>query len=128
MTVQFLPFDVEKLLSKLLHKELTFAVQLEILKQELAQMPEYNVEYLFRDIDDRNTNYIDMDNLKRYLMKFGYLPNDNLLLATIRRIDLDCDAKLNYLEFIDSIRPQEALMPELSSRRRKSVSRTRTKS
>jgi len=33
------------------------------------------------------------------------MPNDNLLISIIRRIDLDCDARLNYLEFIDSIRP-----------------------
>ena len=38
------------------------------------------------------------------------MPNDNLLIATIRRIDLDCDARLNYLEFIDSVRPQENFM------------------
>ena len=41
------------------------------------------------------------------------MPNDNLLIAMIRRIDLDCDARLNYLEFIDSIRPQENYMPKL---------------
>ena len=29
------------------------------------------------------------------------------MLAIIRRIDLDCDAKLNYLEFCDAIRPLE---------------------
>ena len=38
------------------------------------------------------------------------MPNDNLLIATIRRIDLDCDGRLNYLEFIDSVRPQENFM------------------
>jgi len=41
------------------------------------------------------------------------MPNDNLLIAMIRRIDLDCDARLNYLEFIDSIRPMENYMPQL---------------
>jgi hypothetical protein len=35
------------------------------------------------------------------------LPNDNLLIAIIRRIDLDADAKLNYREFIDAVRPIE---------------------
>jgi hypothetical protein len=42
-------------------------------------------------------------------MKNSYLPNDNLLLAVIRRIDLDCDAKLNFREFIDAITPLEAV-------------------
>ena len=30
-----------------------------------------------------------------------------MILAIIRRIDLDCDAKLNELEFIDALRPLE---------------------
>ena len=39
---QFLPFDVEKLLSKLLHHELMFAVRLEIMRQELVQCPGFS--------------------------------------------------------------------------------------
>lgn len=35
------------------------------------------------------------------------LPNDGLLLAIIRRMDLDADAKLNMREFIDGVRPIE---------------------
>jgi hypothetical protein len=35
------------------------------------------------------------------------LPTDNLLLAIIRRMDLDADAKLNLKEFIDGVRPIE---------------------
>jgi hypothetical protein len=41
------------------------------------------------------------------LIKCSVLPHDNLLLAIIRRMDLDADAKLNLKEFIDSIRPNE---------------------
>ena len=56
-------------------------------------------------------NYIDKVNLKRFLIRCSFVPNDNLLLAIIRRIDLDCDAKLNYLEFIDALRPLENYVP-----------------
>ena len=41
------------------------------------------------------------------MIKCSVLPNDNLLLAIIRRMDLDADAKLNFREFIDAIRPIE---------------------
>ena len=41
------------------------------------------------------------------MIKCSVLPHDNLLLAIIRRMDLDADAKLNLKEFIDSIRPNE---------------------
>jgi len=41
------------------------------------------------------------------LIKCSVLPNESLLIAIIRRIDLDADAKLNFKEFIDAIRPIE---------------------
>jgi hypothetical protein len=49
--------------------------------------------------------YIDADNLKLFLVRCSYIPNDNLVMAIIRRMDLDCDAKLNLLEFIDALSP-----------------------
>jgi hypothetical protein len=48
--------------------------------------------------------YIDRNNMKKLLVRCSYLPNDNLILAIIRRMDLDCDAKLNQLEFTEAIR------------------------
>jgi Ca2+-binding EF-hand superfamily protein len=49
-------------------------------------------------------------------MKFGYMPNDNLLLSVIRRIDLDGDARLNFNEFMDIVRPLEKNAPRKKSR------------
>lgn len=40
----------------------------------------------------------------------GIIPNDGLLLAIIRRMDLDADAKLSLKEFKDSIRPHEKVI------------------
>ena len=62
---------------------------------------------LFKTIDDWNYKYVDQINLKRFLIKCSVLPNENLLISIIRRIDLDADAKLNFKEFIDAIRPIE---------------------
>ena len=62
---------------------------------------------MFKSVDDWNYKYIDQINLKRFLIKCGVLPNDGLLLAIIRRMDLDADAKLNMREFIDGVRPLE---------------------
>ena len=67
---------------------------------------DYSVEKLFNEVA-QGSKYIDIHNLKKFLMRCSFMPNDNLLIATIRRLDLDCDAQLNYLEFIDGIRPQE---------------------
>ena len=74
--------------------------------------PDYNLQYLFDQIDESGANWIDISALKKFLIKCSYLPNDNLLLAIIRRIDLDCDAQLNYLEFVDNLRPLERQIPQ----------------
>jgi len=78
-----------------------------MLKQQLASRYDYCLDMLFKAVDDWNYKYIDQVNLKRFLIKCSVLPNDNLLIAIIRRIDLDADAKLNFKEFIDCIRPIE---------------------
>jgi len=62
---------------------------------------------LFKSVDDWNYKYIDQINLRRFLIKCSVLPNDNLLVSIIRRMDLDADAKLNFKEFIDAVRPIE---------------------
>lgn len=94
-------------MSRLIFKELKLAREEENLKQQLACRYDYSTEALFKSVDDWNYKYIDQLNLKRFLIKCSVLPNDNLLVAIIRRIDLDADAKLNYREFIDAIRPIE---------------------
>lgn len=104
---QLLPHDVERLLARLLQKELRLAREVELLKQQLASRYDYSLEILFKSVDDWNYKYIDQINLKRFLIKCGVLPNDGLLLAIIRRMDLDADAKLNLREFIDGVRPLE---------------------
>lgn len=98
---------MEKLLSRLIFKELKLAKEEEHLKQQLACRYDFNLELLFKAIDDWNYKYIDQVNLKRFLIKCSVLPNQNLLISIIRRIDLDADAKLNFREFIDAIRPFE---------------------
>ena len=79
----------------------------ELLKQQLAQRYDYSLELLFKAVDDWNYKYIDQVNLKRFLIKCSVLPNDALLISIIRRMDLDADAKLNFQEFLDAVRPIE---------------------
>lgn len=44
--------------------------------------------------------------MKRFLIKTGTFPNDNQLIAIIRRFDLDADARLNLAEFKDGVKSQ----------------------
>jgi Ca2+-binding EF-hand superfamily protein len=69
----------------------------------LASRYDYNIINLFKDVDDWNYNYVDAKNLKRYLIKTGVFPTDGLLIAILRRFDLDADAKLNVKEFAEGV-------------------------
>jgi hypothetical protein len=96
---EFLPFDVERALAKLVHKEIKLAKRQEQVKQELNSRYDFDLERLFREVDDWNYKYIDHKNLKRYLSKMGVAASDQSVIAVIRRFDLDADAKLNLKEF-----------------------------
>ena len=61
----------------------------------MAARYDYNLIHIFKDVDDWNYNYVDSKNLKRFLIKTGVFPSDGLLIAILRRFDLDADAKLN---------------------------------
>jgi Ca2+-binding EF-hand superfamily protein len=62
---------------------------------------------LFKEITKQETLrcHIDRINLKKFLMMASFLPNDNLVLAILRRCDVDGDAMLNFMEFAEVIRP-----------------------
>lgn len=102
---EYLPFDVERLLAKLIQKELKLAKEAERLKQELASRYDYSIERLYKEVDDINYGYIDASNLKRFLIKSSIISNERLLIAILRRFDLDADAKLSKKEFKEGIEP-----------------------
>lgn len=73
----------------------------------MALSYDYSLNGLFEEIDDCNFKFIDSSNLKRFLIKCGMHPSEAVLIATIRRLDLDADARLSKREFIDGIQPIE---------------------
>ena len=83
---------------------------------------------LFKSVDDWSYKYIDQINLKRFLIKCGIIPNDNLLISIIRRMDLDADAKLNLKEFIDAVRPVENFTQKKATKSLASAARQRPRS
>ena len=74
-----------------------------MLKQDLATTYDYNLDSLYFNIDDCNFKFIDTSNLKRFLVKCCIYASDTLLIAIIRRMDLDADARLCMKEFMDGI-------------------------
>ena len=96
---------MERLLSKLVLKELRLSRDSERFKQELASRYDCNYGVLYKEVDDIGLKAIDSTNLKRFLIKTGVFPSDVLLIAIIRRFDLDADAKMKYAEFIEGVKP-----------------------
>ena len=60
-----------------------------------------------QEIDDCNLRFIDSAAIKRFLIKCRVYPSDDLLIAVVRRLDLDADARLSYKEFRDGVLPLE---------------------
>ena len=75
------------------------------MKQELASRYDYSIERLYKEVDDINYGYIDASNLKRFLIKCSIISNERLLIAILRRFDLDADAKLSKKEFKEGVEP-----------------------
>ena len=67
---------------------------------------DFDIERLFKEVDDWNYKYIDHKNLKRFLNKMGVPASESHLIAIIRRFDLDADAKLSFSEFSAGVTPQ----------------------
>ena len=78
-----------------------------MLKQDLATAYDFNLDALYNHIDDCNFKFIDTSNLKRFLVKCCIYASDTLLIAIIRRMDLDADARLSAKEFMDGVSPIE---------------------
>jgi Ca2+-binding EF-hand superfamily protein len=79
-----------------------------MLKQDLTSSYDFKLDKLYQEIDDCNLKFIDSVALKRFIMKCGLVPTSKQVLAIIRRIDLDADARLSQKEFFESLIPIEA--------------------
>lgn len=97
---------VEKAITNLLVKELKLQMKAENIKRSLEQSYDFSVPNLFKAVDDWHYTYIDEKNLRRFLRNVGHLSSKQELVAIIRRIDTDGDAKVNLEEFAEGIRSQ----------------------
>jgi hypothetical protein len=102
-----LPRDIEIALTELLERELDLHRRQDILKRDLEIRYDYSSYAAFRAIDKYNEGNINTFNLSTFLKNNGHYASEKELLAIIRRIDTDGDAKLSYSEFSEFIRSSE---------------------
>ena len=65
---------------------------------------DYSTYGSFRAIDRLNEGEINFENIKRFFRNQSSYLSDREVMAIIRRIDTDGDAKINYSEFSDFFR------------------------
>ena len=99
---------VERAMSQLIFKEVKLHLKAENIKRSLESSYDFSVRAAFKAIDDWNYQYIDKQNLKRFLRSMGHLASKQEIVAILRRLDLDGDAKINYQEFGEAIKTQLA--------------------
>jgi hypothetical protein len=106
----------------LFEKEIAFNRVTEEMKQNMESSKSFDYAKAYHSIDDWSYGYIDKRNLKMFLKKHGFLATTADVVAIIRRMDLDADARLTKQEFMEGIKPEEPYskaMKRQSSRSRK---------
>lgn len=84
-------------------REIAFNRAVEELKQRLESCKEFDYEKAFYSIDDWAYGYVDRKNLKSFFRKHGQLTTNEDVIAIIRRMDLDGDARLSKQEFMEGM-------------------------
>jgi Ca2+-binding EF-hand superfamily protein len=96
---------VETAISRLFLLELSYAGQLEQMKRKLTSQFDFSAQQLYREVDDCNMQFIDFVAMKRFLQKCGIVMSSSRIVAIVRRLDIDADAKLSQSEFMEAIMP-----------------------
>lgn len=105
LATQYLPLNVERLMSQVLEREVHYHIQIEQQKKDLEGCFDFNVRRAFKAIDELRYNYINEQNLKLFLRKMGHHVLKKEITAILRRFDLDGDSKLSFQEFNEGIKP-----------------------
>ena len=99
----------------------------EEIKQNMESNKQFDYDKAYFAVDDWGYGFIDRRNMKSFLKKHGYIASTEEVIAIIRRMDLDADARLTKQEFIDGIKPEEPYsktMKRQSSARKQSRNAT----
>jgi Ca2+-binding EF-hand superfamily protein len=78
-------------------------------KEDLHRRYDYGAYTSFKTVDRLNDGYLTLENLSKFTKYHSYYYTDRDILAIIRRIDTDGDAKISYAEFSDFLRLQKPL-------------------
>jgi Ca2+-binding EF-hand superfamily protein len=76
----------------------------EEIRRELERRHDFSTYACFRAVDDLNEGALHPDNIRAFFKNNGYYPTEDEVIAVVRRLDTDADAKVNYSEFCEAIK------------------------
>jgi Ca2+-binding EF-hand superfamily protein len=104
---EYLSPILERELSILFEKEIAYHREIEIIKRDLFNSPDFTIEAAFKEIDEEGLNVIDHVSVEGFLKRNGFAATEEELTAIIRRIDVSADASASYAEFDEALKPVE---------------------
>jgi Ca2+-binding EF-hand superfamily protein len=104
---EYLSPILERELAILFEKELAYHKEIEIIKRDLQNAPDFSIEAAFEEIDQDDANIIDHISVESFLRRNGFAPTEEELTAIIRRIDVSADASASFAEFEEALQPVE---------------------
>ena len=90
-----------------LKKLMEVEYQIEDVKTNLAQNPDFNCEDAFRLFESNDKDYLTESDIKNGLNSIGVYPTDQDVRLLMKRFDLQKNGNINYADFFDIIVPFE---------------------
>ena len=90
-----------------LRKLMETEYQIEDVKTNLAQNPNFNCEDAFRLFESDDKDYLTEDDIKNGLNSIGVYPSDQDVRLLMKRFDLQKNGNISYADFFDIIVPFE---------------------
>ena len=118
---EFLSRETESTLAQLFVREVNFARKLEYLRDRLTVLADFSPLNAFRAIDARMEGHLDRLSLHDFLRVNGHVTTDEQLIAIVRRIDTNADAKISYNDFVEFFLGHDALGPDHPQQWRRSA-------
>lgn len=107
---QLLSYDIEYSLAKVIDREIAFYMNLDYQKVGLLNCYDFNYINAFGAIDRFSSGVIDYANLQEFFKRLGIYPNEDELIAILRRLDRNDDGCLNLDEFSIGLEPVDSLL------------------
>lgn len=104
-----LRLDIESTLAEIILKEINLARNIEALKRALVQSYDFSSTAAFNTLDRWKRGYLDVFALDDFFRKIHHPLSDYVIMAIIRRIDTEGDAKIGFMEFAEFMRTDSAV-------------------